>query len=612
MKNRKDRKKNIWNIQRIGAGLMTLVLMFAFTGDVYAEDILLYSSKTISVDNTYFQYRYRPSLVFDSMSGGKVEVKKCRVDLKNVGEVIFDEPQVVGCSFCGDMCDAGRYSARMWIEKDNGEIIPGSGLEMSGLDNEDLDKGYVCLEITHHPAGYCPYCGRNAGDVIKVDCFFTYVHVITFLQQPSSATVSPGSNAYFEVTAKYEGPYKWGRMSCGEWVEISDGSGPYGETYYGTDTNRLMVKGVKAEMNGEQYSCRLLGGLDRPVYTSLATMTVPAPVTPTPTPTPTPTSTPTKTPAPTPTPTPTPAPSGPAPIIPGGGGSSSYTPGNSSSAYVPAGGGGGTSGGGGASGKTSSSSSSSKNNDKHEGTIDPGTSSSSRTDPSGTSPASGRGGSSSGGSSGASGRSGGSSTKTGSSGRQSTLGSSSSKLGGKNTVMKNGVLYIIDDENNVAPPSGPETQQNGERIEDSEELMEYSAEDLAIEGQLRDRNLEKGFWGSTAGTFVIIAIALLILILSLFFLFFGVIVFGEAEEHDEVFELCSLRLMLRRAGSWSVNLGSAFDDNAVVKLHIGILFAVMFGGWEVTGRVKGMYEGEADGSVEQNMLLYRKNIRRSV
>ena len=88
--------------------------------------------------------------------------------------------------------------------------------------------------------------------------------------------------------------------------------------------------------------------------------------------------------------------------------------------------------------------------------------------------------------------------------------------------------------------------------------------------------------------------------------------FGEAEEHDEVFELCSIRLMKRRGGNWCVNLGNAFDDNAVVKLRIGILFAVVFDGWDITGDVKGIYEGEIVSQAEQNMMLHRRNIRRSV
>ena len=177
--------------------------------------------------------------------------------------------------------------------------------------------------------------------------------------------------------------------------------------------------------------------------------------------------------------------------------------------------------------------------------------------------------------------------------------------------MKNGVLYIIDDNDN-AGGTGPGGDGAGDEVESAEEDMEYAASDLAVDGQLREQSIDKGFFSTPWGYAAIIAIAVVILLLLLFFLFFGVIVFGEIEEHDEVFELCAIRLMLRRDGGWYVNLGSAFDDNAVLRLNIGLLFAVMFDGWDVTGKTSGMYEGEVTGQIRQGMLLYRKSIRRSV
>ncbi len=177
--------------------------------------------------------------------------------------------------------------------------------------------------------------------------------------------------------------------------------------------------------------------------------------------------------------------------------------------------------------------------------------------------------------------------------------------------MKNGILYIIDDDQTLVPTQSTE-DLGGEDVEDSTGEMEYAASDLAIEGELQSQSMEKGFWSSAAGYAVIIGSALLFLLLALFLLFFGVIVMGEVEEHDEVFELCSIRLMRRHEGNWCVNLGNAFDENAVVKLRIGILFAVIFDGWDITGKTKGIYEGEVTGAAQQNMLMYRKNVRRSV
>lgn len=174
--------------------------------------------------------------------------------------------------------------------------------------------------------------------------------------------------------------------------------------------------------------------------------------------------------------------------------------------------------------------------------------------------------------------------------------------------MKDGILYIIDDDDIVAQI--PEEAGSSEEAVDAEDA--YSAADLAAEELLRQQSLAAGFWGTIPGYLTMIAIILVLLLLALFFLFFGVIVTGEIEEHDEVFELCAIRLMKWKDGNWCVRLGSAFDENAVLKLRIGILFAVMFDEWTLTGETEGIYEGRVEGPISQNMLMYRKNIRRSL
>lgn len=179
-------------------------------------------------------------------------------------------------------------------------------------------------------------------------------------------------------------------------------------------------------------------------------------------------------------------------------------------------------------------------------------------------------------------------------------------------MMKNGVLYIVDEDDEQVTAAREDTGEMPYEEENTEIENEYSAEDLAVEGDFSQKQYEAGFWNSLPGYATLIGIVLIVLALAMFFLFFGVIVTGEMEEHDEVFELCAIRLMRRREGKWCVKLGSAFDDNAVLKLRIGILFAVIFNEWDVTGEVTGLYEGEVTGQVQQGMLLYRKNIRRSV
>lgn len=178
--------------------------------------------------------------------------------------------------------------------------------------------------------------------------------------------------------------------------------------------------------------------------------------------------------------------------------------------------------------------------------------------------------------------------------------------------MKNGILYVIDDDNAGSVAAGGSGGGTSAIEETFEEDEAYSAADLAIEGTLQDRMKEQGFFSTVPGYITIVSGCILILLLALFFLFFGVIVTGEVEEHDDVFELCGIRLMRWHDGEWCVNLGAAFDDNAVLKLRIGILFALIFEDYEITGQVKGMYEGNVTMRAMQNMLAYRKNIRRNV
>ncbi len=170
---------------------------------------------------------------------------------------------------------------------------------------------------------------------------------------------------------------------------------------------------------------------------------------------------------------------------------------------------------------------------------------------------------------------------------------------------------MIDDENETMNASDPNAGEK-EVQEEVESEEAYSAADLAQFSGADVQTVQKGFFATVPGYLTIAAIALLILAALLFFLFFGVIVLGEVEEHDDVFELCAIRLMKRREGKWCVDLGSVFDDNAVVKLRIGLIFAVMFDGWDIEGNVTGMYEGVTEEEIAQPVLMYRKKIRRSV
>ena len=580
-------------------------------------------------------------------------------------EIGFGEPVVGGCDKCRELArNTSVYSVRVFLEDDNGReyvsrngvVLDEAALAESGIDFEHmLDSGQPIragIELTQNPGAICPSCGKHIGDEITIDGIYSKMRTVVISSQPSSVTANIGGTASFQVglsayRTRYNVArdyYKWSVNSGGGWTEISDGVQPSGEVYSGSDTARLTVSNVNDSLRGAQYRCALKGTFGVETYTSAATLSVPVTptvtptpvptivvvtptpiptVTPTPSPTVTPTPSPTATPTPRPTATPTPRPTAtptasptPPPVTPGPGSRTDYTPSTSSSAYIRPGSS-SSQGAGSSSAKGSSSGgsgSSQKSNDTHTGSID-GLSTGAGEDTKIILP---DGGSSSGGgrSSYGGGRS--SSAKvsgSGSSGSSSASGSakrSGADDNGNRYVMKNGVLYVLDDENTNVGTEGelPGKESTSEETYESEEA--YSAADLAAGGTVYDRELTQGFFDSIWGIVTVAAVSLLVLALLLFFLFFGVIVLGEVEEHDDVFELCAIRLLRRKDGNWCVKLGTAFDDNAALKLRTGLLFAKLFEDWDLIGEVSGIYEGEITGSITQGMMVYRRNIRRSV
>ena len=53
-----------------------------------------------------------------------------------------------------------------------------------------------------------------------------------------------------------------------------------------------------------------------------------------------------------------------------------------------------------------------------------------------------------------------------------------------------------------------------------------------------------------------------------------------------------------------------FEENAVVRLRLGILFVIVFKELRLDGIVNGATKGIVSGEISQKMFLYRKRIRR--
>ena len=563
----------------------------------------------------------------------KVSFLETRIFPLYADSMSYGTPQVGGgCATCNEISKTNLpYFIRTFFEEDDGyELYSRSGtvlshndLYSSGYDFDNLSHPIrLGMELDQDPKVICPSCGRKIGDIVTIDKLTYRIKTVVFISHPCSVTAAPGDNASFNfkllryIDKDYipQNYYKWQRNVNGTWENINDGAGSWGETYYGSSTTELRIRNVSAYMKDMKVRCELNGTFGQKVYTDTVYINMPS-VTSVPTPSPTASPTPPPaTPSPTvvpasPTPTvvpatPTPHAPTPSPVIPSGGGKTEYRPSSSSSSYTPQ-----PSSSSSAPGRSSSTSAPRPGSGEtvYKGEI-PG-----HDDGRGDEkiPAANEGstGGRSGGTSGSSSKTG-PSSRSGSSSDMTGSSSVTRQTGSGNYVTKNGVLYLIDDEDTGIGPEDPASQPESVETEDRPNM--YEAGDLAVDGEYREQEYEKGFFSTNAGYATIAVSALLLTALAIFFLFFGVIVFGEVEEHDEVFEFCAVRLMRRRDGNWYVNLGNSFDDNAVLKLRIGLLFAVIFEEWDVIGEVGGTYEGQVKGQVEQGMLLYRRSIRRIV
>ncbi len=638
-------------IIRITAFLAVMLITFrpVYAGSVYTGD-----ANSFEVPDTSLPVSGRPDMVdkvvsnlhyqFVTNEREKVNFIETRLYPLYADSIWYGKPHYTGCAACNELLAQNKgFISRTFIENDagreyysrSGTMLASDDLSACVIDFNNL-TGPVRygMELIQKPEIICPNCGRKVGSVINIDTLTYRVKIVSIVSQPGPVTVAPGDGAAFAFTlGRYvdinyvpQDYYRWQKNINGSWEYISDGVGSMGEVYSGSSTTQLRIANISAGMKNMKLRCELNGAFSQKLYTDEAVIymptvtTTPAPATPTPapaTPTPAPATptpapaTPTPAPAtPTPaplTPTPTAAPPTPVPIKPSDGGRTDYRPSSSSSSYPSLPGSSSTHGPG-----SSSSTSVQKPagvEDTYSGHI--GGNDTTQGDqkipaigPSGTGTPGGGSGLSKGG------RSGPTAAGTSSAGAQSSSSSVSRSGGSSNYVMKNGVLYLIDDEDGQTEAGG--SAPANERVETQESENTYEAADLAMDGEMYEQQYEKGFFETAAGYAAIAIAALVLLALAVFFLFFGVIVFGEVEEHDEVFEFCAIRFMRRREGEWVIKLGDAFDDNAVLKLRIGIVFALMFEEWDITGETSGTYEGYVKGQVEQGMLLYRRNIRRSV
>ena len=455
----------------------------------------------------------------------------------------------------------------------------------------------------------CDKCGGIGLYQVKEGKLTIERNMPYIVTQPANVNISSDEMIILTASAKYAKAYRWQVEKNGVFEDLNDGTNQMG-TIAGSCTDTLKIKPAMSK-TVTKYRCAVYGVASSVKYTNTSTVTVneaiskpqstPAPtatprpvVTPLPTASPTPivTQTPTYTPAPTlaptpsvvatPTPKPTPVSTSNIPSSPASSSSSFTRPGTSSSSGISS-----------SSMRTSTSSVSGTSSSQGKSMLIEESPQNNGND------------------------------SSSSSGKKSNS-SSSSHIGkpptdrldeheertgqSVRTIMKDGILYIIDEEEQALGNGGPSDTVEEMEHEEYELENAYSESDLMSQGELIEISSDNK--DDVLLITGIILAAILILLLLLFILFFGVIVEGECEEHDEVFSLCRVGIVYRKGGVWKVSLGETFEENAVVRLKLGILFVIIFKNWEIEGVVKGTMSGYVTGDIMQNMMLYRKAVRR--
>lgn len=589
------------------------------------------------------------------------------LDLRNASHIKYDLYEAY--NYC---CPANRgKTTRSYTCSVNGaSSISSTNTSDMYLPNVEWNDGVLTIDVELKNGEACPSCGRIMQIKYGISRVRVYRYTPKIKSQPQSMQACEGGSLTYSCQSDYATGYQWQVLSDGSYVNINDGTNSNGSIYSGTGSSNLAVSNVSAKDNGNIYRCVVMGVSNQslasndaalsvesvnipsatptivptiePTITPTITPTkVPEPIvtaTPTPiitpkptaspknepevtpTPTPEPTRTAEDTPIPTVSPTPKPSvtatpvpttivqptksptrvPSKPDNPIPNSPSTSSssyiiYVPiipnqpstSTSSSSYI----------------STDSSSSSSSaigtiyedvsedDEDDYANIIPGGPSTSSK-----------------------------SSTSKSSSGKdkqQADMQTDNKHAGTSyrvnksdvaKTIMKNGVLYIYDEDDDLDKLSFEDDNEG--IVEEEYELENAYTENDLMQKEAIDITKENKALG--VGAYIGIGIAfVLVLLLLIFGLFFGVIVEGECEEHDDVFDICGIRWLYRKEGSWCVNLGEVFEENAVVRLRLGLLFVLIFADTELVGYVSGINAGDVCGDISQKMLLYRKRIRRS-
>lgn len=633
------------------------ILLLIFVGTIAAGmnvQAAVLGEPVVTSDNRYVTETYDISSHMDTLGMGANEMRQIYeeydIDIKYANQV-----RTVVSRLGKNCC----YANESPIEE---EVM----LYVSG--DQNLSDVFLCSinpDAWSNSVAHATVVGKlSTGEACSVCGGFSYREInykslvvrkykpVALKGGPENVTVNSGESATYSVNAKYTDAFRWQVGRDGNYYDLTDGVADDGTVYTGCNTASLTVSNINANRDGDQYRCVLIGVRESETYSNAALLSIvpqmeeeviPTPtavptsepmptntpipvVTLTPTATPIPTATPEPTMTPTPvitkTPTLTPAPTAyptkvpittltpetegddvnPTKIPPKPSAEPKNKPSSSSSSYKTSS----------SSNYTDRSSSSSSTSSSEK------TSSTGRTiiyedipeettdvidneikKKNGISPAGARR---------AGDDSNGKSTNDGKGNKISVNNYSNTVVSNTaKTTMRDGILYILDDEDE---DENIEKEDEQKIVEEYVLENEYSAGDL-VDGESHETVITKKKYGISFYAGIIIG-AILLLAILLFLLFFGVIVEGECEESDDVFDICRMTIISRKEGNWHINLKESFEDNAVLRLRMGLLFVVIFKDTELQCEVTGNYAGDINCNIEQKSLLYRKAVRRII
>lgn len=110
---------------------------------------------------------------------------------------------------------------------------------------------------------------------------------------------------------------------------------------------------------------------------------------------------------------------------------------------------------------------------------------------------------------------------------------------------------------------------------------------------------------------ILVVGSVLVILIAIYCLMFAIIpTYGALEESDDSYDFYGIRFIRYKKGNWMVNVGSIFDDNAVVRLKIPLIFRMLFYDWEIEIMSKGKKTGSTFVKMSKDVYVYRRRIRR--